>query len=84
MYEINKYVYVDVNTKSKFEVYARKDDLVEELVKRINALGTFLLRKRRFRYCVKMVTEREPYLVEQEQIETVENWEINARTQNIK
>ena len=78
MFEINKYKYVDVNTKSKFEVYSRTLEFADKLIERINNIGTFTLRKAKFRFCVKMTTEMPPYNVEKEQEETVSKWEEQA------
>ena len=78
MFEINKYKYIDVNTRSKFEVYARNLEFADNLVERINKLGVFTLRKARFRFCRKMVSEIAPYNIEQEQEQTVNEWEKTA------
>ena len=83
MFEINKYTYVDVNTRSKFEVFSRTLEFADKLVNRINNLGTFTLRKKKFRFCQKYTTETPPYEVEQEQDKTVSQWEVNyAKSKN--
>lgn len=78
MFSINKYRYVDVKTRNKFEVFARDVDFADKLIERINNLGVFNLRRAKFRFCRKMITELEPYRIEQEQQETVKGWEENA------
>ena len=78
MFEINKYKYVDVNTRSKFEIYSRTLEFADKLIDRINNLGVFTLRKAKFGFCKAMTSEIPPYNVEQEQEETVRKWEENA------
>lgn len=75
MFSINKYKYVDVNTRNKFEVFARDVNFADRLIERINNLGVFNLRRAKFRFCRKMATDLEPYRIEQEQEETVKGWE---------
>lgn len=84
MFEINKYKYVDVNTRSKFEVYSRTLEFADKLIDRINNLGTFTLRKAKVGFCKKMTSEIPPYNVEQEQEETVRKWEENANDKEKK
>ena len=75
MFEINRYKYVDVNTRSKFEIFARQVEFAENLIERINKLGVFTLRRAKIGFCKKMVSEIPPYEIEQEQISTIEDWE---------
>ena len=75
MLKINRYKYVDVNTRSKFEVFARNVDFADKLIERVNALGVFTLRRAKLFFCRAMKSDIPPYEIEQEQISTIEDWE---------
>lgn len=75
VFKINEYVYIDRHTRNKFVFYARKEELADELAKRVTALGIFNLRRARIGFCKLYVTETPPYELELEQIEVIEGWE---------
>jgi len=75
MFKINKYKYVDVNTRSKFEVFARNVEFADNLIERVNKLGVFTLRRAKLFFCRAMKSDIPPYEIEQEQISTIEDWE---------
>ena len=75
MFEINRFKYIDIKTRSKFEIYSRKVEFADELVERINKLGVFNLRRAKIFFKKKMATDIPPYEVEQEQVETISGWE---------
>ena len=75
MFETYKFIYKDVNTHSKFQVFSRTQEFADKLIERINKLGTFTLRPAKHRFRTRMVTETPPYELEQEQLKTVEQWE---------
>ena len=84
MFEINKFRYVDKNTKNKFDIYVRHVELADELAKRITDLGVFDLRRAKIGFCKKMVSDIPPYEVEQEQIKTIEEWEEHTKNEQKK
>ena len=75
MFWINKYTYVDVNTRYKVEIFSRTTKFADSLVERINKLGIFTLKKRKFRFYTKMETDLPPYSIELEQSQTISNYE---------
>lgn len=75
MFWINKYTYVDVNTHNKFEIFSRTVEFADSLVERINKLGTFTLKERKFRFYTKIETDLPPFSIELEQSQTISNWE---------
>lgn len=75
MFTINKYKYVDVKTRNKFEIYSRTLEFANELANRISMVTIFNLRPAKIGFCKRMVTDQPPYELEQEQLRTVEEWE---------
>ena len=75
MFEINRYLYISKKTHSKHEIFARTVELADSLAQRITNLGVFNLRRARIGFCKKMVSDMPPYEIEQEQIQTIEEWE---------
>ena len=78
MFKINKYRYVDVKTRSKFDIFARNVEFADKLVERVNALGVFNLRRAKIFFCRAMISDIPPYEIEQEQVATIECWEEKA------
>ena len=81
MFVINRYVYVDRSTRNKFAVFSRTVELADELIKRVNNLGVYSLRRAKIGFVKVHHTELPPYEVEQEQIKTIEVWEAKAKEQ---
>ena len=75
MYTINRYIYVDKHTRNKFEIFARNVDFADSLIKRINNLGVFSLRRARLHFYKVTNLDIPPYELEQEQDRTVSDWE---------
>ena len=75
MYWITKYTYVDINTHNKVEIFSRTIKFADSLVERINKLGIFTLKKRKFRFSTKMETDLPPYSIELEQAQIISNYE---------
>ena len=79
MFWINKYTYVDVNTRSKVAIFSRTVELADKLVDRINKIGIFTLRKARIGFCKRTESEIPPFNVEREQEETIEKWSVSSK-----
>ncbi len=75
MFWINKYTYIDVNTRNKVEIFSRTIKFADSLVERINKLGAFTLKKKRFSFITRMETDLPPYSIELEQEQTISKWE---------
>ena len=84
MFKINRYKYVDVNTRSKFEVFARNVEFADNLIKRVNKLGVFTLRRAKLFFCKPMRSDIPPFEIEQEQVSTIEDWEAKRDGQTKK
>lgn len=74
MFTINKYKYVDINTRNKFEIYSRTLEFADELVNKINMYTVFKLRPAKRSFLKHMMTDIPPYEIEQEQLKTIESW----------
>lgn len=77
MFKINRYKYIDIDTRNKFEVYSRTQEFADKLIERVNKCTVFNLRPAKIFFCKKMITEKPPYSIELEQLQTIERWEEN-------
>ena len=77
MYHINRYTYVGYNegAKIKFEVFARTQEFADNLIERLNKVGDYKLKRKRFFFMKPLMTPNEPYIVEKAQLEVVERLE---------
>ena len=74
-YRTNKYTYIDVLSKGKFDIFSRTLEFAESLVNRLNNIGFQKLRRKRLGFCKKVLVTIPPYELEQAQLECVEEWE---------
>ena len=74
-YKIYRYHYIDRKCSTKFEIFARKDELADELARRISALGIYTLRRTRIFFKKEVYVKIPPYELEQAQIEYIEEME---------
>lgn len=77
MFKVNEYRYVDKKTKQGFVFYCRNVELADKLAERITKMGLYDLRRARIGFQRKYLSEKPPYELEQEQIETIEKQETS-------
>lgn len=72
MYSIFEYRYIDRNTKSRFCIYSRTQEVADEIITIVNDLNVYRFEKPRFRrFKRRYLSEMPPYELEQEQLENV-------------
>lgn len=79
MFEVNEYRYVDRKTKQGFVFYCRNVELADELAERITKMGLYNLKRARIGFQRKYLSQKPPYELEQEQIDTIEKQETSFR-----
>ena len=75
LYRINRYHYIDKKVQIKFEIFARKVELADELAKRISIACKYNLRRKKLFFSKEVYAEIPPYELEQAQLEYVEDIE---------
>ena len=78
LYRIYRYHYIDKKCRTKFEIFARKDEFADELARRISALGIYSLRRTKMFFKKEVYVKIPPYELEQAQTEYVEKLERNS------
>lgn len=75
MFAINRYIYVDKKKRVKFEVFARKVEFANALIERVNKLGSYFLKPKRFFFMKQVLVECPPYELETMQDDYVSRME---------
>lgn len=77
MFAIFKFTYVGrgLGKGAIFEIFARKAEFADDIVKRLNAITDYNLRRKRLFFKKKYLTDTPPYEVEQAQEESISQME---------
>lgn len=78
LYKIYRYHYIDKKCRTKFEIFARKDEFADELAKRISGLGVYDLRRTKLFFKKEVYVEIPPYELETAQMEYIEHKEKSS------
>ena len=80
-FEIWSFRFVNKDTHMKATVYARTEETAMKIITMWNeSTDIFHWVKPRFRFKKRMVTNIPPYELEQEQMETIEQWKKHAKS----
>lgn len=82
MFAINRYIFVDKKKRVKFEIFARHVEFANSLVERVNKLGEYKLKPKRFFFSKRVYTQYPPYELEMSQQDYVEEMEAKHHGKN--
>lgn len=75
LFEIYGFRFIDKKTRMRAVVYARSEEKAMKIIEMWNSFqDIYCWVKPRFGFKKKYVTSKEPYVLEQEQIRTIEGW----------